>query len=210
MSDYATITDIQTLKRSLSNEEQTRASALIPLICSLIRFEAKKRGYDYDEMIYNSELVPLIDCFTGNGTKTEFDLSYVPQGAVVVTLNGSVVAPDTFAVVGSEITFTTAPTGEILVYYEYRALAEVAKGVVCDVVMRELNTPGSMLPTTSYSESAGNVSQSYSLPNASGAIKLWASDLKALGLKRQKIDVIDLMNPRRMPPPPPPFIVRGG
>ena len=204
MSDYATITDIQTLKRSLSNEEQTRASALIPLICSLIRFEAKKRGYDYDEMIFNSELVPLIDCFTGNGEKVKFTLSYIPQSDVNVTVNGSDVASDAFAVVGNEITFSTAPSGEILVSYAYRALQEVAKGVVCDVVMREINTPGTMLPTTSYSESAGSVSQSYSLPNASGAIKLWASDLKALGLKRQKIDVIDLMSPRRPIPPPPP------
>ena len=41
MSDYATVTDIQSLKRSMSNAEQTRAEALIPLVCSLIRFEAK-------------------------------------------------------------------------------------------------------------------------------------------------------------------------
>ena len=78
-----------------------------------------------------------------------------------------------------------------------RSLAEVVKGVVCDVVMRELNTPSNQLPATTYSESAGNVSQSYTLPNASGAIKLWKSDLKALGLLRQKIDTIDLMPPKR-------------
>lgn len=72
-------------------------------------------------------------------------------------------------------------------------LVDVAKGVVCDVVMRELNTPGTQLPTTSYSEAAGGVSLSYSLPNTSGAIKLWPSDLKTLGLKRQKIDALNLM-----------------
>ena len=71
-------------------------------------------------------------------------------------------------------------------------LADVAKAVVCDAVVRELNTPGFQLPATSYSESAGSVSQSYSLPNASGAIKLWPSDLKALGLKRQLLGAIDL------------------
>ena len=76
-------------------------------------------------------------------------------------------------------------------------LANIAKGVVCDAVVRELNTPGNQLPATSYSESAGSVSQSYSLPNSSGAIKLWPSDLKALGLKRQQIRVIDMMPPRR-------------
>lgn len=75
-------------------------------------------------------------------------------------------------------------------------LADVAKSVVCDVVIRELNTPGTQLPATSYSEAAGGVSVSYSTPNSSGAIKLWPSDLKTLGLRRQKIDALDLMKRR--------------
>ena len=72
-------------------------------------------------------------------------------------------------------------------------LASVAKAVTVDVVMRELNTPGAQLPATTYSEAAGGVSQSYSLPNASGRIALWPSDLKALGLRRQKIGSISMM-----------------
>lgn len=196
MSDYATITDIQTLKRLLTSDEQTRASALIPIVCSLIRYEAKKTGRDYDRMIYESELIPVVDVFMGNGTATQFTLSNTPQGLVMVTVNGSDVPSDAFSITNGKIVFVNAPTGEILVMYDYRALADVAKGVVCDIVMRELNTPGSMLPATSFSESAGSVSQSYSLPNSSGAIKLWPSDLKALGLKRQKIDAIDLRTPR--------------
>ena len=79
---------------------------------------------------------------------------------------------------------------------ELPILADAAKSVVCDVVIRELNTPGTQLPTTSYSEAAGGVSLSYSLPNTSGAIKLWPSDLKTLGLKRQKIDALNLMKRR--------------
>ena len=70
--------------------------------------------------------------------------------------------------------------------------ANIAKSVTCDVVMRELNTPGTMLPATSYSEGAGSVSQSYSLPNSSGAIKLWPSDEKALGLRKQFLGAIDM------------------
>ncbi len=70
--------------------------------------------------------------------------------------------------------------------------ANVAKSVTCDVVMRELNTPGTMLPTTSFSEGAGSVNQSYSLPNSSGAIKLWPSDEKALGLRKQLLGAIDM------------------
>ena len=194
MSYYATVTDIQSLKRSMSNAEQTRAEALIPLVCSLIRFEAKKTGRNYDQMIYESELVPVIDAFTGDGEDVSFTLSSKPQGSVMVTVGGYEVTDYTTS--GSTITFTTAPTGEILVSYDYRALAEVARAVVCDVVMRELNTPGTQLPATSYSEGAGGVTQSYTLPNSSGAIKLWPSDLKALGLKRQKIDSLNLMKKR--------------
>lgn len=197
MSDYATVQDIQNLKRSLTNDEQTRAGYLIPIICSLIRFEAKKTGRDYDRMIYESELVPIVDIFTGNGTTTEFNLSKTVCGAVIIAVNGSVIAPTDYSISNNVLTFTNAPTGEILATYEYRALAEVAKAVVCDVVIRELNTPSMQVPATSYSETAGSVSHSYSLPNASGAIKLWNSDLKALGLKRQKIDVIDLMKGKK-------------
>lgn len=131
-ANYATVADIQSLKRSLTQEEQDRANALIPVISSLIRVEAKKIGKDFDQMIEET--------------------------------------PD---------------------------LSDVAKGVVCDVVMRELNTPGTQLPATSYSEAAGGVSQSYSLPNSSGSIKLWPSDLKTLGLKRQQISALSLMKERR-------------
>lgn len=134
MSDYATVQDIQNLKRTLSIEEQTRAGFLIPIICSLIRYEAKKIGKDFDKMI---EAEPLLN--------------------------------------------------------------EVAKGVVCDIVMRELNTPGNQLPSTSYSEGAGSISQSYTMPNASGSIKLWPSDLKALGLKRQQLGSLPLMDNDRCP-----------
>lgn len=131
-ANYATVADIQSLKRSLTQEEQDRANALIPVISSLIRIEAKKVGRDFDQMITDDS-----------------------------------------------------------------DLADVAKGVVCDVVMRELNTPGTQLPATSYSEAAGGVSQSYSLPNSSGSIKLWPSDLKTLGLKRQQISALSLMKERK-------------
>ena len=196
MSDYATVSDIQSLKRLLKFEEIERARQLIPIVCSLIRYEAQKTGRNYDQMIYQSELVPVVDCFTGNGTDTTFNLSYAPQGNVSVTVNGAAITSG-YTLSEKALTFDSAPSGEILVMYDYRALAEVVRGVVCDVVMRELNTPSNQLPATTYSETAGSVSQSYTLPNASGAIKLWNSDLKALGLKRQKIDTIDLMTPRK-------------
>lgn len=192
MSNYATVEDIQKLKRALTASEQERAEALLPVVSSLIRYEAKKTGRDFDEMVMRSELCPTVDEFTGDGVKTDFALAYKPNNVINVTANGSSVPADAFTVSNSEIIFTDAPNGAVVVLYDYRALAEVAKGVTCDIIMRELNTPGQMLPTTSYSEGAGSVSQSFSLPNSSGSIKLWPSDLKALGLKRQQVGSLDL------------------
>lgn len=199
MSDYATVADIQTLKRPLTASEQERAAALIPLVSSLIRYEAEKTGRNFDLMVYESELVPTIDSFTVNDTDpTQITLSNDPvNGKVLIAVNGVEVSEADYTVNGRVISFVGPIVGEILVRYDYRGLADVAKSVTCDVVMRELNTPGGMLPATSFSEGAGSVSQSFSLPNSSGAIKLWPSDLKALGLKRQKLDALNLMKPRR-------------
>lgn len=195
--DYATVADIQALKRPLTAPEQERAAALIPIVSDLIRHEAKKTGRDFDNMIFVSDLVGICDPFEGDGEAVTFTLSRTPATTPTVNVNGVTVPADDYTINGTTLTFTAAPTGEITALYQYRALAEVARAVVCDVVMREINTPGSQLPATSYSESAGSVSQSYSLPNASGAIKLWASDLKALGLMRQKIGALNLMDGAR-------------
>lgn len=196
MSNYATVADIVSLKRPLTQAEQERAGKLIPIVSSLIRHEAKKTGRDFDDMIYKSDLVSSIDVFAGDGATASFTLTNTPHGEVTVTVNDQ---PTTdFEISGSTITFTDLiPSGEILVTYDYRALADAAKAVVCDVVMREINTPGMQLPATSFSEAAGGVSQSVSLPNSSGAIRLWPSDLKTLGLKVQKIDALNMMKDRR-------------
>lgn len=50
-SDYATVQDVQTLWRALSAAEQTRAAALIPVICSSLREEARKVHKDLDAMV---------------------------------------------------------------------------------------------------------------------------------------------------------------
>ena len=51
---YATIDDITTLKRALSASETARATALIPVVESALRYEADKVGKDLDEMIASS------------------------------------------------------------------------------------------------------------------------------------------------------------
>ena len=50
-NDYATVQDVQTLWRSLSAAEQARTEALIPVICSSLREEARKVGKDLDAMV---------------------------------------------------------------------------------------------------------------------------------------------------------------
>ena len=50
-TDYATVQDVQTLWRELTAAEQTRAEALIPVICSSLRQEAAKVHKDLDAMV---------------------------------------------------------------------------------------------------------------------------------------------------------------
>lgn len=190
--NYATVTDITRLKRSLTLDEQSRAAALIPEISDAIRYEAQKVGKNFDEMVFASELGSQWDLLNGDGDTTEFTLTDTPVGNIVVMIGNEVCTA--YTINGEEITFDEAPADgtEILVSYQYRILLHRAKAVTVDVVMRELNTPGTQLPATSYSETAGSISQSFSLPNSSGSVKLWPSDLKALGLKRQQLGAIDL------------------
>lgn len=51
MNDYATVQDIITLWRPLSQEEQDKAGNLIPLVCDELRHEATLVGKDLDLMI---------------------------------------------------------------------------------------------------------------------------------------------------------------
>lgn len=48
---YATIEDIEALKRDMSEEEQKRAEALLPLVSDMIRAKAVAVGKDFDTMI---------------------------------------------------------------------------------------------------------------------------------------------------------------
>lgn len=128
MSDFATVNDIISLKRALSADEQTRASALLPVVSDIIRVAGDSAGKDIDALVQESS--------------------------------------------------------------EY---ANVVKSVTVGVVLRELDTPAGMLPATQSTESAGGLSLTYTLPNASDTIRLWPSDLKMLGLKKQRIGVLELM-----------------
>ena len=49
--NYATVQDVETLWRELTSAEQSRAEALIPIVCSSLRAEATKVGRNLDAMI---------------------------------------------------------------------------------------------------------------------------------------------------------------
>ena len=52
---YASLSDITTLWRVMSAEEEERAEALLPLVCASLRAEAHKVGKDLDQMIQENE-----------------------------------------------------------------------------------------------------------------------------------------------------------
>lgn len=49
--DYATVDDMTLLWRPMTEAEQVRAAALLPIICASLRSEAAKVGKDLDAMV---------------------------------------------------------------------------------------------------------------------------------------------------------------
>lgn len=54
MADFATIADITSLWRTLTSEEETRATALLEVVSDSLREEAKKVGKDLDALVADS------------------------------------------------------------------------------------------------------------------------------------------------------------
>ena len=55
MQQYATVEDIKNLWRALSQTEEERANALLPIVSARLRTEAKNVGKDLDAMIEADE-----------------------------------------------------------------------------------------------------------------------------------------------------------
>ena len=127
MSDFATIEDLISLWRPISEEETVRASVLLPMVSDCLRYEAEKVGKDLDLMVE-----------------------------------------------------------------ENAYLAEVAKSVTVDVVARTLMTSTNTEPMSQMSQSALGYSVSGTFLVPGGGLFIKKSELARLGLKRQKIGVIDL------------------
>lgn len=70
-------------------------------------------------------------------------------------------------------------------------LSEVAKSVTVDVVARTLMTSTDQEPMTQMSESAGGYSTSGTFLVPGGGLFIKKSELKRLGLRRQKVGVIN-------------------
>lgn len=70
-------------------------------------------------------------------------------------------------------------------------LGLVAKSVTCDVTARTLMTSTRQEPMTQYSESAGGYSASGTFLVPGGGLFIKKSELARLGLRRQKVGVIN-------------------
>lgn len=130
---YATITDVITLWRPLTSDEQIRTEALLPIISDELRVRAQAVGRDLDAMI---EANPL--------------------------------------------------------------LANVAKEVTVSAVSRVIrqNTTGDAMSQESQAGLGYSWSGTYAIPGGGIGNAIFPSDLKRLGLKRQRIGVIDFYDPR--------------
>lgn len=127
MQQYATVEDIKNLWRALSQTEEERANALIPIVTARLRTEAKNVGKDLDAMIEADE-----------------NLLYV------------------------------------------------AKQVTVDVVARALMTSTNSEPMTQFSQSAMGYTVSGTYLVAGGGLFIKKSELANLGLKRQRMGVLDI------------------
>lgn len=101
MSDYATLNDVAELWRPLTASEQTRATALIPIICSSLRAEAKKVHKDLDEMVADdtdlasvakSVTVDIVARTLMTSTNQE-PMSQMSQSALGYSVSGTFLVP---------------------------------------------------------------------------------------------------------------------
>lgn len=79
-----------------------------------------------------------------------------------------------------------------LMIKEKPILEEVAKSVTVDIVARNIMTSTDTEPMTQYSESAGGYSVSGTFLNPGGGLFIKKSELARLGLKQQRLGVIEL------------------
>lgn len=60
MENLASVNDVNSLWKPLSNAEQEQVEALLPIVSDSLRQEAKRVGKDLDKMIANGEILPNV------------------------------------------------------------------------------------------------------------------------------------------------------
>ena len=60
MTNLASVNDVNTIWKPLSNAEQEQVEALLPIVSDSLRQEAKRVGKDLDKMIANGEILPNV------------------------------------------------------------------------------------------------------------------------------------------------------
>ena len=73
-----------------------------------------------------------------------------------------------------------------------KVLPNVVKSITVDIVARTMSTPTDETPVTQYSQSALGYTVSGTYLNAGGGIYIKQSELKALGLSKQRYGFIEL------------------
>lgn len=73
-----------------------------------------------------------------------------------------------------------------------KVLPNVVKSITVDIVARTMSTPTDEAPVTQYSQSALGYTVSGTYLNAGGGIYIKQSELKALGLSKQRYGFIEL------------------
>lgn len=124
---YANLSDITSLFRELTPQEEIRATALLPIVEDSLKLEAMKVGKDLDIMLAENKL-----------------------------------------------------------------FLNVLKSVIVDIVARALMTSTNTEPMTQMSQSALGYSYSGTFLNPGGGLFIKKSELARLGLKKQRVGVIDL------------------
>ena len=60
MENLASVNDVNTIWKPLSNAEQEQVEALLPIVSDSLRQEAKRVGKDLDKMIAKGEILPNV------------------------------------------------------------------------------------------------------------------------------------------------------
>lgn len=100
MADFATTTDVATLWRTLTDDEETRAEALLPVISDSLRVEAQRVGKDLDALaetpsyanVLKSVVVDIVARTLMTSTEQE-PMTQMSESALGYSWQGSFLVP---------------------------------------------------------------------------------------------------------------------